>query len=81
MGCERLAIAADYVIREKVEPPFGDECRVELANRAGSRVARIGKTRLVSLFTLGIDLLKNFAWQISFAAHFDCLSEFGRRSL
>ena len=55
------------------ERPFGGERRVELADRAGGRVARVGEGRLAGL---GAALVQRFEVgdrQVDLAAHFDQL--------
>src|SRR5438552_3170432 len=75
---DRLAVAREHIIGEHIQPPLSHHCRVELANRAGRGVARIRKPRLALFLALGVNLFKDFARQVSFAAHFDLVGYFLR---
>ena len=58
-------------VRPDRERPFGGERRVELADRAGGGVARVGKGRLARLGAAFVQRLEVGDRQVDLAAHFD----------
>ena len=73
MGGEvEAAGGADPVAPDR-ERPFGGERRVELADRAGGRVARVGEGRLAGLGAALVERLEVGDRQVDLAAHFDQL--------
>jgi hypothetical protein len=75
---ERLALAAQHVVGEEVEPAPRDNLRIKLADGAGSGVARVGELRLLGLLPLGVDALESLARQVSLAANFRLRLRAGR---
>ena len=61
---------ADPVAPDR-ERPFGGERRVELADRAGGRVARVGEGRLARLGAALVQRLEGGDRQVDLAAHLD----------
>ena len=58
-------------IDKDVERPSGGDARIELANRPGRAVARVGEKRLAVGRAFVVDLLKGRARQIHLAAYFE----------
>ena len=71
MRRERLPFPGEQIVSKHVQLARRYFARIELANRAGGRVARIRKARLAFFFALGVDLLKDTAGNEGFAAHFE----------
>src|SRR5205085_554303 len=69
VGGEGFALAAQDVVGEEVEAAARDDLRVELADRAGGGVARVGELRLVRLLALEVERREGPARQIRLAAH------------
>jgi hypothetical protein len=46
-------------VKNNVERPFGDDARVQLLERTGGGIPRVGKKLLAGRLALGIELLKS----------------------
>ena len=70
VGEVEAADGADPVAPDR-ERPFGGERRVELADRAGGGVARVGEGRLAGLGAALVQRFEGGDRQVDLAAHFD----------
>ena len=75
LGNFRIVAHRTDPVAEIFEPAFGDDARIELLERTGGDVARIGVRFLAGGHLLGGDFLKGRKRQIDFAADFE---HFGR---
>ena len=64
------ALRLAEAVKDRVQRPFGHEARVQLLERAGGGVARIGENLLARRRALGIEFLEPARVMIDFAAHF-----------
>ena len=58
-------------ITVKIQRPPGDDIRIQLTQRAGSRVARISKARLTRLLSLFVELPKCLQAEKDLTANFN----------
>ena len=70
-GLERRTLIGPDAMGEKSERSFGDDLRIELFQRAGRGVARIGKCRQPRVIALGIHRCKGLVGHENFAPHFE----------
>ena len=71
LGLELRTFIGPDAMGEKCERSFGDDLRVELFQRAGSGVARIGKCRQSRFIALGIHRRKGLVGHENFAPDFE----------
>src|SRR5207244_13030242 len=65
------ALTGSHGIRERLQPPSRGDGRIELPQRAGRRVPRVGKDGLAPLLALAVDLLELLVRQKDLAPHLD----------
>ena len=78
VGAIFVEVAPLEVEDEDVQPAACRNPRIQLPERAGGGVARVGKQGLALVLARGVELLKHFARHIDLAAHAEC-QRFGQR--
>ena len=71
VGLEREPLRGAHAVAPHRQRPRGRELRVELADRAGGRVARVGEGGLARLGALLVELGERCQRQVDLAAHLD----------
>ena len=78
MGGEALALYALDVENQNIEPSFGCDFGIELPQRAGCRIARIGEERFAVFLSCAVERFKAAARHIDLSAHLQKRERFGQ---